>query len=59
MIFNENLKNKKIKNIKHIKNKEKYMIGNDWDSVLKKEFESDYYKKIEEFIKAEYATKTV
>ena len=25
------------------------MIGNDWDPVLKKEFESDYFKKIEEF----------
>ena len=31
------------------------MIGNNWDLVLKKEFESDYYKKIEELIESEYA----
>ena len=35
------------------------MIGNNWDLVLKREFESDYYKKIEEFIESEYAKKTV
>ena len=35
------------------------MIGNNWDLILKKEFESDYYKKIEEFIESEYAKKTV
>ena len=35
------------------------MIGNDWDSALKKEFESDYFKKIEEFTNEEYATRTV
>ena len=35
------------------------MIGNDWDLVLKKEFESDYFKKIEEFTNNEYATRTI
>ena len=30
-------------------------IGNDWDSLLKGEFESEYYLKIREFLKREYA----
>ena len=34
-------------------------IGNDWDSILKEEFEKDYYKKIEEFLEEEYRKKTV
>ena len=29
-------------------------IGNDWDNVLEGEFEKDYYKKLEEFLEAEY-----
>nr|WP_303736205.1 uracil-DNA glycosylase [Methanobrevibacter millerae] len=45
--------------MKQSKNKLKIMIGNDWDQVLKKEFESDYFKKIEEFTNEEYATRTV
>lgn len=53
------MKKIKRKNIKIISYKEKYMIGNDWDLVLKKEFESDYFKKIEEFTDKEYATKTI
>ena len=35
------------------------MIGNDWDLVLKEEFEKDYFKSIETFIKTEYASKTI
>ena len=35
------------------------MIGNDWDLVLKEEFEKDYFLKIEEFIKEEYNSKTI
>lgn len=35
------------------------MIGNDWDLILKEEFEKDYFKKIMEFVDAEYASKTV
>lgn len=35
------------------------MIGNDWDSVLKDEYEKEYFKKIMEFIDEEYNTKTV
>ena len=35
------------------------MIGNDWDLILKEEFEKDYFKKIMEFVDDEYASKTV
>ena len=35
------------------------MIGNDWDSVLKEEFDKDYYKKIEEFLEKEYKEETI
>ena len=35
------------------------MIGNDWDIVLKDEFEKDYFKKLIEFIKKEYYEKTI
>ena len=35
------------------------MIGNEWDSVLKDEFEKDYFLRIEDFINREYASKTV
>ena len=30
-------------------------IGNDWDELLKDEFNSDYYLKIREFLKGEYS----
>lgn len=33
-------------------------IGNDWDSVLKEEFERDNYLKIREFLKTEYFSHT-
>ncbi|HHX93724.1 MAG TPA: uracil-DNA glycosylase, partial [Tenericutes bacterium] len=36
-----------------------YKIGNSWDELLKEEFEKDYFKKLEEFIKKEYTTKVV
>ena len=26
------------------------LIGNDWDEILKEEFQSEYYKKIREFL---------
>lgn len=29
-------------------------LGNDWDSILKEEFEKDYYLKLREFLKTEY-----
>ncbi len=35
------------------------MIGNDWDEVLKDEFEKKYFKQIMEFIDLEYKTKTI
>lgn len=35
------------------------MIGNNWDNLLKDEFEKDYFKKICEFIDEEYNTKTI
>ncbi len=31
-------------------------IGNDWDEILKDEFQKDYYLKLREFLKAEYRT---
>ena len=34
-------------------------IGNDWDAVLADEFKKDYYLKLREFLKREYATKTI
>lgn len=34
-------------------------ISNDWDAVLADEFKKDYYLKLREFLKREYATKTV
>lgn len=34
-------------------------IGNDWDNVLKEEFESSYYLKLREFLKKEYFSATV
>lgn len=34
-------------------------FGNDWDEVLKGEFEKEYYLKLRAFLKNEYSTKTV
>lgn len=31
-------------------------IGNDWDDILKSEFEKDYYKKLRQFLKSEYSS---
>ncbi len=35
------------------------MIGNDWDKLLEKEYEKDYFKSLIEFVKQEYKTKTI
>jgi uracil-DNA glycosylase len=34
-------------------------IGNEWDEILKEDFESEYYVKIRDFLKKEYSTKTI
>lgn len=34
-------------------------IGNDWDDLLKEEFEKDYYIKLRNFLKTEYQTKKI
>ncbi|NLK22241.1 MAG: uracil-DNA glycosylase [Epulopiscium sp.] len=34
-------------------------IENDWDEVLKNEFEKEYYKKLRQFLLNEYKTKTI
>ena len=34
-------------------------LGNDWDELLKNEFESEYYLKLREFLKAEYSTRII
>lgn len=34
-------------------------LGNDWTEILKDEFEKDYYLNLREFLKEEYASKTV
>ena len=34
-------------------------LGNDWDEVLKGEFEKPYYLAIREFLKKEYSTQIV
>ena len=34
-------------------------IGNEWDTLLKEQFESDYYLMLREILKEEYATKTI
>ena len=34
-------------------------IGNDWDEVLKGEFEKDYYLKLREFLKSEYFSREI
>lgn len=35
------------------------MIGNDWDEILKNEYEKDYFKRLQEFVISEYKTKTI
>ena len=35
------------------------IIGNDWDDVLSKEFESEYYSNLREFLNEEYSTRTI
>ena len=34
-------------------------IGNDWDVILKDEFNSDYYKRLREFLKTEYSSQKI
>lgn len=34
-------------------------LGNDWDEILKDEFEKDYYLKLREFLKAEYSARRI
>lgn len=34
-------------------------IGNDWDDVLKDEFEKDYFKNLKDFLDKEYEEKTI
>ena len=34
-------------------------LGNDWDDILKGEFESPYYLQIRQFLKSEYSTRTI
>ncbi len=34
-------------------------IGNDWDEILKDEFQKDYYKRLREFLKSEYSHYTI
>lgn len=34
-------------------------ISERWDKILEKEFSSDYYKSLREFLKTEYSTKTI
>ncbi len=34
-------------------------IGNDWDELLKDEFQKEYYLKLREFLKAEYSTRVI
>ena len=34
-------------------------LGNSWDTLLKEEFEKDYYLMLREFLKTEYSTRTI
>lgn len=34
-------------------------LGNTWDTILKDEFDKDYYLKLRSFLKQEYTTKTI
>ena len=35
------------------------MIGNNWDNILKEEFEKDYFKELMKFVSQEYKNKTI
>lgn len=35
------------------------MIGNDWDILLQDEYQKEYFKKLLDFVKKEYQTKTI
>ena len=35
------------------------MIGNDWDEILKKEYQKEYFRKIKEQVRKEYDNKTI
>ena len=35
------------------------MIGNDWDNILKEEYEKDYFLKIKEKVRNEYNHKVI
>lgn len=35
------------------------LIGNDWDAILEKEFEKDYYKNLRIFLNNEYSNQTI
>ncbi len=35
------------------------MIGNDWDNILKDEYESEYFKKIKDIVRKEYQEKII
>lgn len=35
------------------------LLGNDWDELLKCEFESEYYLKLRDFLKAEYSSRRI
>ncbi len=37
----------------------KKFISNDWQDILEPEFQKDYYKKLHDFLKKEYSTKTI
>ena len=34
-------------------------LGNDWDALLKDEFDKEYYHELREFLKSEYSTKRI
>ncbi|MEK3935861.1 uracil-DNA glycosylase [Sporosarcina sp. FSL W7-1349] len=38
---------------------EKKIFGNDWDDVLKHEFQKPYYQQLREFLKVEYSKETI
>ena len=35
------------------------MIGNNWDQLLKEEYQKDYFKNLLSFVKEEYKHKTI
>ena len=35
------------------------LLGNDWDEILKEEFEKEYYLNLREFLKAEYSARKI